>query len=229
MKRFAALTPIGLAFVGGMGALLFATAGLVAIIVGMSVYAISAVVAIGHMRRHHPHDLVGYANAVTLLRLAIVSLLIIPLVGATGAPVLIVLVAVIALCLDGVDGYLARRQKLSSDFGARFDMEVDSAFGLVLALLAFVVGGATWFVIALGLPRYLFGIAGLALPWLNGPLPERYSRKVVCVVQLAVLIAVQSPWFGGMLGTALVLATAGALAWSFGLDIRVLWRARARA
>ena len=39
-----------------------------------------------------------------------------------------------ALALDGVDGHLARRFDQVSDFGARFDMEVDAALILVLCI-----------------------------------------------------------------------------------------------
>lgn len=231
MRRFATLAPLGLVVVAGLGAALFSSAGVIAVIVGVVLYTAGAVAAGLFLRRHHPHAQLGYANAITLLRLALVSLLVIPLVGGllvgdSAAPVAIIALAIVALSLDGVDGWLARRQQLSSAFGARFDMEVDSAFALVLAVLAVVVSGASWFVLLLGLPRYLFGLAGLAMPWLNGDLPERYSRKVICVIQLAVLIAVQSPWFAGLPGTLIVAAAIAALAWSFGRDI--LWLRQSR-
>ena len=53
-----------------------------------------------------------------------------------GAAAVVIPLSIIALSLDGVDGALARRQMLESRFGAAFDMEVDSAFALVLSILA---------------------------------------------------------------------------------------------
>jgi len=227
VRRFAVLAVAGLAVVWGLGTLLFGAAGPLPLLAGIAFFLASVLLAAWYLRRHHPHTLLGLANVVTLFRLALVSTLVIPLVGATPAPVAIIVIAVISLSLDGVDGRLARRQGLSSNFGGRFDMEVDSVFALVLALLAVVVAGAGWPVILLGLPRYLFGIAGLALPWLNGSLPPRLSGKIICVVQLSVLIALQLPWFGGVLGAVLAIGIAGALVWSFGRDIVLLWRIRA--
>lgn len=226
VRRFAVLATVGLAVVVGLGAGVFGAAGALALTIGIACYIGGVGVATWQLRRHHPHARLGFANAVTLLRLAFVSALVIPLVGAAHAPIVIVAIATISLSLDGVDGWLARRQGLSSDFGGRFDMEVDSVFALVLALLA-ALGGATWLVILLGLPRYLFGFAGAIWPWLNGSLPPRYSGKVVCVIQLIVLIVLQSPWVPEPLGIVFVVGTLGALGWSFGRDIVWLWRRRA--
>lgn len=227
LSRFLALAPLAVSGVVVLGAALFGAAGPGALGAAVAALLGALALAAGHLRRHHPHALLGFANVVTLLRLTLVATLLIPLFGGLPSPTTIIVIALIVLCLDGVDGWLARRQRLSSAFGARFDMEVDSAFALVLAVLAVVVGGASWVVLLLGLPRYLFGLAGLAWPWLNGSLPPRLSRKVICVVQLAVLIAVQSPWFAGVLGLVVVLGALVALAWSFGRDI--LWLRQSRS
>lgn len=226
VSRFAVLVPVGLGVIAALGAGLFASSGVVAIVIGLAVFAVSAGVAAWQLRRRHPHARLGFANAVTLLRLAFVSALLIPLVGGAHEPVAIIAIATVSLSLDGVDGWLARRQGLSSDFGGSFDMEVDSVFALVLALLA-ALGGAPWFVILLGLPRYLFWIAGAIWPWLYDPLPPRYSGKVVCVIQLIVLIVLQSPWVPPPLAAVLIVGTLAALGWSFGRDIVWLWRRKA--
>jgi len=226
VRRFAVLAPVGLGVVAALGAGFFGSAGALAIILGLAVFAVSAGVAGWQLRLRHPHARLGLANAVTLLRLALVSALIIPLLGGAHEPVAIMAIAAVSLSLDGVDGWLARRQGLASDFGGSFDMEVDSVFALVLALLA-ALGGAPWIVIVLGLPRYLFWVAGAIWPWLYDPLPPRYSGKVVCVIQLIVLIVLQSPWVPAPLALALIIGTLGALGWSFGRDIVWLWRRRA--
>ena len=140
---------------------------------------------------------------------------------------LVVGLSAIVLALDGVDGWLARRDKLVSEFGARFDVEVDSAFALILALHAFVDGKAGPLVLLLGLARYGFVVAGLVFPWLNRTLPERFSRKVICVVQLVALIALQLPFVTPPFSTLLVVATVAAVLWSFGRD--VIWLRRSKA
>lgn len=192
------------------------------------------------LRRGHPHARLGAANVITLLRLTIVGVLLAVFLGrvladgpagagAAGAAttVTVVVLSVIALSLDGVDGYLARRQRLTSRFGASFDMEVDSGFALVLSLLA-ALGPAGPLAVLLGLPRYAFALAGAALPWLNGPLEERVSRKVVCVLQLIALIALQLPLLSAGTALAIVAFTLTLLAVSFGRDIADLARSRPR-
>lgn len=226
VRRFAVLAPVGLGVVAALGAGFFGSAGALAIVLGLTVFGVNAGVAARQLRRRHPHAHLGLANAVTLLRLALVSALIIPLLGGAHEPVAIMAIATVSLSLDGVDGWLARRQGLASDFGGSFDMEVDSVFALALALLA-ALGGAPWFVILLGLPRYLFWVAGAIWPWLYDPLPPRYSGKVVCVIQLIVLIVLQSPWVPAPLAVVLIVGTLGALGWSFGRDIVWLWRRKA--
>ena len=172
------------------------------------------------MARGLPLEKVGLCNLVTLTRMLLTSALTAPLV-APGRTATIVAVAILALLLDGLDGWLARRQGRESAFGARFDMEVDAAFGLVLALNAWQAGTVGAQVLLLGLPRYLFAGAGRIWPWLVRPLPDRFGRKVVCVLQILVLIALQLPWLAGPAATVLVLGALGALGWSFGRD--VLW------
>ena len=91
-------------------------------------------------------------------------------------PPLVALTAV-ALVLDAVDGWVARRTGTASALGARFDMEVD-AF-LILVLSVYVAQSVGAWVLAIGAARYAFVAAGWLLPWLRGPLPPRYWRKVV--------------------------------------------------
>jgi len=175
--------------------------------------------------RSHPHGKLGWGNLATLSRLVLTMALLAPVVvpGNTAA---ILTVAMLALCLDGVDGWLARRQGQESDFGARFDMEVDALLGLILALNAWAAGTVGPVVLLLGLPRYLFVAAGLRWSWIARPLPERFGRKTVCVVQICALVALQLPVLAGVPAAAIVGLTLAALAWSFARDLHWLWRAQ---
>jgi hypothetical protein len=65
-------------------------------------------------------------------------------------------------------------------------MEVD-AF-LILVLSVFVARSLGAWVLAIGAMRYVFVVAGWALPWLREPLPPRYWRKVVAAIQGIVLV-----------------------------------------
>lgn len=178
------------------------------------------------MRRHYPHDRVGACNMVTLTRLALAMALLAPLAGGTAAGWAVGAVAGVALTLDGVDGFLARRSGLVSDFGGRFDMEVDAALALVLALHALVAGALGPEVLLLGVMRYGFLAAGVVWPWVRAPLPPSLARKAVCVLQLATLIALQLPPLPPEAAIVLTRLTAIALAWSFGRDLLWLWRHR---
>jgi len=98
-----------------------------------------------------------------------------PQVGVQGGDVLgwtVVAIAVIGVALDGVDGRLARSRNTSSDFGARFDMEIDALLILVLAVLVWNLEKAGMWILAAGLLRYAFVLASYPLPWMERALPR---------------------------------------------------------
>ena len=145
--------------------------------------------------------------------------------GGDGYPVAtLVLLSSVALALDGVDGWVARRTRTVSALGARFDMEVD-AF-LVLVLSAHVAVLVTPWALVIGLMRYVFMVATWLLPWLSGALPTRYSAKVVAAVQGIVLVVASGQFLAPVAATTLVVAALAALLWSFGKSVMWLWRAR---
>ena len=125
--------------------------------------------------------------------------------------------AALALVLDAVDGWVARRTRTTATLGARFDGEVD-AF-LILVLSVYVARSAGAWVLAIGAARYAFLAAGWLLPWMRAPLPPRYWRKVVAATQGIVLTVAAAGVLppavtAGALVVALVL-----LAESFGRDV----------
>jgi phosphatidylglycerophosphate synthase len=120
---------------------------------------------------------------------------------------MLVTLATVALVLDGVDGWVARRTGTTT-FGARFDAEVD-AF-LILALSVYVSRTVGAWVLAIGAARYAFLVAGWLLPWMRQSLPPRYWRKVVAATVGTVLTVAAA----GFLPTGLVRA---ALVVSLGL------------
>ncbi|WP_439124408.1 CDP-alcohol phosphatidyltransferase family protein [Marivita sp.] len=222
---------IGLSLMGVLCVLAFALvlpgASPVTVTTAVSFYATSATITSWFLKRDYPNDRLGLCNVVTLARLALVSALLVPLMAGEAPSWSFCAMAAFALSLDGIDGWAARRQGLVSEFGARFDVEVDSLLALVLALNAAFNAEIGAAVILLGLPRYVFALANFALPWMRRALPERFSRKVVCVVQLATLIAMQAPILPPLAAVVLLPLAAGALIWSFAIDTLYLWRSRA--
>jgi len=200
--------------------------GALGTILGLAVFLIGSGLAAIPMQRSYPHQELGLCNAITFGRLALASsltaLLAAPMPPAASAMWLAFAVAVVSLSLDGVDGWAARRAGLTSLFGARFDMEVDSYFALVLAVIAFQTGQAGAWVLVLGLPRYLFVAAGAIWPWLTREVPDSFSRKAVCVLQIGTLVAFLVPVLPATLLTVAAAVATVALVWSFLRDIRNL-------
>lgn len=93
----------------------------------------------------------GPANALTLARL--VGVLALPLL----APMQVAWVGAILLALDGVDGWIARRNGHDGEFGEFFDKESDAFFLLLLCLMLYRLpaGFGAWILVP-GLLRYLF-------------------------------------------------------------------------
>jgi len=170
----------------------------------------------------------GPANAVTCARALLVAG-VTALVASDGPAETIVVLTVLALALDGVDGMVARRTATASALGARFDMEVDAFLLLALCgVLARTVGA--W-VLVIGLLRYAFVAAGVLLPWLAAPLPARFSRKVVAAAQGVVLVTAVSGVLPAAAAGVVLLGALAALCWSFGRDVWWLaqWRAGRRS
>jgi phosphatidylglycerophosphate synthase len=128
--------------------------------------------------------------------------------------------------LDGVDGWLARRQRTQSAVGARFDVEVDALLILALSILAWRYGKAGVWVLASGLTRYVFVAAGWLWPWLRRPLPGTARGKAVCVAQIAGLLIALAPPVQPPLSSMVAAASLAALWYSFVVDMRSLWRTR---
>lgn len=164
----------------------------------------------------------GAANQVTLARATLVGgVTALAADGATGARTgVLVTIGVIALALDGLDGHLARRNGTVSSLGARFDMEVDAFLILVLSMLVATSLGV-W-VLAIGLMRYAFGAAAVAVARLRAPLPFSRARKVVAAMQGGMLVAAAAPIVPRPFALALAVVALAALVWSFGRDVRWL-------
>jgi phosphatidylglycerophosphate synthase len=179
-------------------------------------------------RRAHPFPRFGPANQITTIRALLVALI----AGFIGEPVsspaanAVVGLGAGAAALDGVDGWVARRTKMTSGFGARFDMEVDALLIQVLAILAWQYQKAGAWVLASGLLRYTFVAAGWIWRWMQSPLPLSVRRKAICAVQIVALLVTLAPSITAPASVAVAAAGLAILSYSFLIDTIWLWTRR---
>jgi len=112
----------------------------------------------------------GYANWVTVFRLLLLLIAMIHWDDITN--VVFVGILIIFVCLDGLDGWVARKTNQATVFGQYFDMELDALFVLFCCIvLCFKGSSGLWVLIPGGL-RYLFVI----YTWILGPKEQKEDR-----------------------------------------------------
>jgi phosphatidylglycerophosphate synthase len=174
-----------------------------------------------------PSARLGPAGWVTMIRATLVvgvAALTAVSFGRDVAVATLVTLASVALVLDFVDGWIARRTATESALGARMDAEVDAFLILVLSVEVAPSVGA-W-VLAIGLARYGFLVAGWALPWMRAPLPRRDWRKTVTASQGIALVIAAAQVVPSAVSRVLLAVALVMLAESFGRDVWWLWRHR---
>ena len=211
-----------------MGAALATTVGLgdAGWVVGITCGLILNAALARGVLRYRPQRL-GPADWVTLVRATLavgVAALVADSFDEPASVTLLVTLSAVALALDAVDGWVARRSRTTSKLGARFDGEVD-AF-LILVLSVYVARSTGAWVLAIGAARYAFFAAGWLLPWLREPLPPRYWRKVVAAVQGVVLTIAAADLLPRPLTVAALIGALALLSESFGRDVWWLWAHR---
>jgi phosphatidylglycerophosphate synthase len=172
-------------------------------------------------------DRLGPADWVTLARATLAVGVAALIAGSFDQPApvtMLVSLTALALALDAVDGWVARRTRTTATLGAHFDAEVDAFLILVLSVYVARTSGA-W-VLAIGAARYAFLAAGWPLRWMREPLPPRYWRKVVAATQGIVLTIAAADVLPRPLTQAALVAALALLAESFGRDVWWLRRRR---
>jgi phosphatidylglycerophosphate synthase len=197
-------------------------------LVPLMLLAVIGAFSLERLGTYHPHNRLGWANVVTFLRAGMICLFAAPLFAhdhrslATDLAWIGVAVALIALALDGIDGILARRQKLTSRFGARLDMELDALFILILSALALMNDKAGPWVLLIGLMRYIFVVASWFAPSMRQDLPPSQRRKAVCALQVLILIVLLAPPVTPPFSVILAFGGLLAIVWSFAVDTAFL-------
>lgn len=176
---------------------------------------------------------IGWANRITVLR-AILSIIICATIFHVGSLEAggywwVVILSVIALSLDGLDGWLARYTQTESSFGAKLDMEVDAFLLLALSVLVFVSGKVTFWIVFIGLMRYCFVACGEVWPFLKNQLPMSWRRKGVCAIQGIGLVICLVPVSSRSFAYNIAMLSLGSLMYSFCADTRWLYMNRMSA
>lgn len=199
----------------------------------VTLYLLGTFIILKRIVAYHPYPRFGAANTVTLARFVLACLFagLALQVAITESPPPafqwgFFALAVLERMLDGIDGHLARRQRMESPFGSRFDMEVDALQILLLSVIAFEFGKAGAWVLAGGALRYVFLAAGALWPCMLQPLPPSIGRKIIAVVQGGTLAALLMPNFGPPLSEVAAAIALVLLAYSFAID--TLWLVRSR-
>ena len=219
---------IGLVVVIGMAWVARPWLQLGALYPGKAAAVFATTMAIGFLfvGEHHPYLRFGPANHVTMIRAMLVAL-IASLIGEPeigGVAAAAAALATVVTVLDGVDGWLARRSRMVSTFGARFDMETDAVLVMVMSILVWQHGKAGAWVLLGGMMRYAFVAAGWWLPWMGRPLRPTRRAKTITICHMVGVIVALAPIIQAPLSAIAVAATLVALSWSFALDVRRLWK-----
>jgi phosphatidylglycerophosphate synthase len=193
-------------------------------VAAVAVFVVMSGLMLVAMRGHHPFPRFGAANQVTMARAVLVAVTAGFLVEPASAAVawLVVGVTAAVAVLDGVDGWFARRTGMASVFGARFDMETDAFFMLVLSALVWRHHKAGAWVLGIGLMRYAFVAARLVLPWMARPLTPTRRGKTVAITQLVALACALVPQVPVSVSASVCAIALAMLTWSFAVDVRRL-------
>lgn len=153
-----------------------------------------------------PHTSLLLPNGLSFLRLALAPLILVPFLGLpahpTTGPVFAMFLVVISLT-DALDGWIARRQKISTRLGRMLDTLADLAFlaflGFALYRVDAIPGSLLWLIVV-RYPLMLVGVIVLYFakgpaplsPTIIGKLTTFVTSVVLLVIATTLLVAI--PW-----------------------------------
>jgi len=159
---------------------------------------------------------IGLANHITLSRFLLVSLATVwwnnlPLAAGS-------ILLVLALCLDGIDGHVARRLNEADIVGHYLDIEIDAVIVLLMSVLLWRYAGLSPLILLIGALRYLYVLFLLAFVANQRLEPKRrYASYSAVVLYLAMALRLA---LDHSLVSMLLITTSGLLVLSFA---RSLW------
>lgn len=168
-----------------------------------------------------PEGRFGRANGLTALRLGLLCAL--PFLPAD-APSLSIGAGLAILVADGIDGWMARRYDLSSEFGEFFDKETDALFLLLLCAVAVFRTALPAAALLLGLLRYVF----VLVLFLGQPTETKEQRSNAArYIYVAMILALLTTFLPhpllyqplvALAGTALIASFARSFWWLVGSE-----------
>ena len=148
------------------------------------------IVYIVNIPRHSNFPIyMGYANWVTVIRLSIIFTL-----GFTYQQLedyMLFTGFLIAIILDGVDGFLARKFGQSSKVGEGLDMETDAFMVLLISWIHYDSGSLYWWILIPGGLRYYYE---LVFFWLRDQRVDVPSKRIRASVAVIFFIALLAPF-----------------------------------
>lgn len=225
--RFRKATPVerwslanAAVLLGAIGTAVFLGAAWPLVVIGTVMLAALTIIS---RREWTPDGSFGWANATTVGRL--LALCALPLVP--DRPDAIIGVGLAILLSDGLDGWLARRYDLASEFGEFFDKESDSLFLLVLCAMAAFRGTLPDVILGVGLLRYVFVIT---LFLIQPHVSKEYRSSLASVIYVVMVVAMLTSFLPyPAFYQPIVAVAAVALLWSFGRHFVWLLRLRRRS
>ncbi|WKN44600.1 CDP-alcohol phosphatidyltransferase family protein [Tunicatimonas pelagia] len=136
-------------------------------------------------------------------------------------PYVVLVLGILVLVLDGLDGYYARKYQTASEFGDVFDKEADAFFVLAFGVIIVALNLASSWVLLPGLLRYGYVIILAYVDKPPAPVGYSFRRRLVGMWMMGTLLApfVFPAWaYVPCLVAAIVM-----ILYSFAVDLRGSW------
>ena len=204
--------------------LITVSTGNILYLVVISFFSFLWLIYLGKKEWIHYQPVGGYANYTTFLRLVILVTTL--CLEADLSNIVLFLFLGLAIILDGMDGWLARRFDQVSEWGGLFDKEVDSFLVASFAILLHTRFQFPMAILFIGLLHYWYELLLYGLAWqdLKTP-PNPVGKYVAATLFISLLLAVILPFNCSIW---LVSAASFFTLFSFGISLFYKYRAKKR-
>ena len=162
-------------------------------------------------------------NAITNFRLIINTFILVIVLNLMHFDIsLLLILCLISLLLDGLDGFISRLLNQNTKFGEVFDQEVDNFLILILSLSLVYNYNYSLLILTLAFYRYIFLLLISYNYISNRKLPKSFLRKSACV--LIILSLLSCNYFNNNLVINLFYLSVILITYSFTKDIVWLYR-----
>ena len=130
-----------------------------------------------------------------------------------------IILALVSLILDGLDGSIARKYGNSSKFGELFDQESDNFLMFVLSISLYINKDIGIYVFLIPAYRYIFNVLMIKYTWLKNTLPDSLFRKSACVLTTLLMIISHDTYFNVYISNFIIVFALFIITFSFSKDI----------